>query len=98
LIIIVPLLAFPPMAAAQLLVVRQHPHMVMTTIPPDIAGALKAAGLADFFADCTSAHRNEYLKWIGEAKRPDTRQARITKAMRMLSDKRAEENARAKKK
>ena len=68
----------------------------MATIPQDIASALKAAGLADFFADCTNAHKNEYLKWIGEAKKPETRQARIIKAMQMISDKRAEEEKRGK--
>jgi uncharacterized protein YdeI (YjbR/CyaY-like superfamily) len=70
----------------------------MTTTPQDFASALKSAGLAEFFSDCTNAHRNEYLKWIAEAKRPETRQARIIKAVQMLSDKCAEEKARAKKK
>lgn len=70
----------------------------MATTPSDFANALKAAGLAEFFADCTDAHRNEYLKWLGEAKRPETRQARITKAVQMLSNKCAEEKARSKKK
>ncbi|HEY1789593.1 MAG TPA: YdeI/OmpD-associated family protein [Verrucomicrobiae bacterium] len=70
----------------------------MKTTPQDFASALEAAGLADFFADCTDAHRSEYLKWIGEAKRPETRQSRIAKAVQMISDKRAEEKARAKKK
>jgi uncharacterized protein YdeI (YjbR/CyaY-like superfamily) len=70
----------------------------MASVPQDLARALKAAGLADFFADCTAAHRNEYLKWIAEAKRPETRQARITKAVQMLSNKCAEEKAREKKK
>ena len=70
----------------------------MSNLPPDIADALKHAGLADFFADCTQAHRNEYLKWIGEAKRPETRKARIAQAMPRLAKKRAEEQARAKKK
>jgi uncharacterized protein YdeI (YjbR/CyaY-like superfamily) len=70
----------------------------MTPVPQDFANALKAAGLADFFADCTAAHQNEYLKWIGEAKRPETRTARITKAVQMISDKCAEEKAGAKKK
>jgi uncharacterized protein YdeI (YjbR/CyaY-like superfamily) len=69
----------------------------MNNIPQDIADALKSAGLAEFFADCTPAHRNEYLKWIGEAKRPETRQARIGKAMQMISNKCAEEETRAKK-
>jgi uncharacterized protein YdeI (YjbR/CyaY-like superfamily) len=56
----------------------------MNTIPKDLASALNGAGLTGFFADCTGAHQNEYLKWIAEAKRPETRQARITKAIRML--------------
>jgi uncharacterized protein YdeI (YjbR/CyaY-like superfamily) len=70
----------------------------MNIIPQDIADALKSAGLAEFFADCTPAHRNEYLKWICEAKRPETRKARIGQAMQMISNKCAEEKARAKKK
>jgi uncharacterized protein YdeI (YjbR/CyaY-like superfamily) len=69
----------------------------MNDIPQDISNALEKAGLAEFFADCTQAHRNEYLKWIGEAKRPETRTARIGKAMQMISDKCAQEKARAKK-
>lgn len=72
--------------------------VIMKTTPQDFVTALKAAELADFFADCTDAHRNEYLKWIAEAKRPETRQARITKAVQMLSKKHAEERARARKK
>jgi uncharacterized protein YdeI (YjbR/CyaY-like superfamily) len=72
--------------------------MNVTSVPHDFASALKAAGLAEFFADCTDVHRNEYLKWISEAKRPETRQTRITKAVQMLSNKQAEEKARAEKK
>jgi uncharacterized protein YdeI (YjbR/CyaY-like superfamily) len=69
----------------------------MNSLPDDFANALKAGGLAEFFAECTTAHQREYLKWIGEAKRPITRQARISKAMQMLSEKRAHELARANK-
>lgn len=65
-------------------------------IPPDFTDALKSAGLDDFFSDCTHAHQREYLKWINEARRPETRQTRIAKAMQMLVAKRAEEGARAK--
>ena len=68
--------------------------MTTTHLPPDFANALKAAGLADFFADCTNAHRNEYLKWMAEAKRTEARQARITKAIQMISKKCAEEKTR----
>jgi hypothetical protein len=63
----------------------------MADIPPDLAAALKGAGLADFFQGCTNAHRNEYLKWIGEAKRPETRRDRIGKALKALSDRRSKE-------
>ncbi len=51
----------------------------MANIPPDFTAALKAARLADFFAGCTGPHQNEYLKWINEAKKPETRQKRIAK-------------------
>jgi uncharacterized protein YdeI (YjbR/CyaY-like superfamily) len=64
-------------------------------VPPEFAAALKAAGLDEFFAGCTDAHRNEYLKWIAEAKRPETRQARIAKSVQMLAAKCAEEQKRA---
>lgn len=69
----------------------------MTDIPQDFTDALKSAGLDDFFAICTDAHRREYLKWIAEAKRPETRKDRIRKAVEMLSHKCAEAKARAKK-
>jgi uncharacterized protein YdeI (YjbR/CyaY-like superfamily) len=64
-------------------------------IPQDFSDALKSAGLADFFSGCTSAHRREYLQWIAEAKRPDTRAARIAKALKMICAKQAEELAHA---
>jgi uncharacterized protein YdeI (YjbR/CyaY-like superfamily) len=70
----------------------------MNKFPQDIADALKNAGLAEFFADCTPAHRNEYLKWIGEVKRPETRKTRLGKAIQMISNKSAEEKTRARKK
>ena len=70
----------------------------MNEIPQDFSAALKLAGLADFFADCTASHQREYLKWIGEAKRPETRLARIGKAMTTITARRNEEAARAKKK
>ena len=67
----------------------------MNATPPDLADALKAAGLSEFFAECTMAHRREYVKWIGEAKRAETRKVRIGKAIEMLSAQRMKENARA---
>ncbi len=63
----------------------------MNKIPPDFAAALKAAGLEDFFTGCTPNHQREYLKWIGEAKKPETRAARIQKSTQMISAKQAQE-------
>ena len=70
----------------------------MNDLPEDFVDALKRADLAAFFADCTNAHRREYLKWIAEAKRPETRKARIAKAIQGLSEKRAQEEARPRRK
>jgi uncharacterized protein YdeI (YjbR/CyaY-like superfamily) len=70
---------------------------IMNRIPKDFPDALEQSGLNKFFADYAPSHRREYLKWIAEAKRPETREKRIQKAMKMLSDTRAEAAARAKK-
>jgi len=69
----------------------------MTDIPKDFSDALKENGLEDFFSICTDSHRRAYLKWIAEAKRPETRKKRIQKSMKMLSEKCAERIARSKK-
>jgi uncharacterized protein YdeI (YjbR/CyaY-like superfamily) len=63
----------------------------MNEIPSEFATALKAAGLEKFFAECTASHRREHLKWIGEAKKPETRVARSQQAVKMLAAKRKEE-------
>jgi uncharacterized protein YdeI (YjbR/CyaY-like superfamily) len=69
----------------------------MKDIPKDFLDALKESKLDDFFSDCTDAHRREYLKWIAEAKRPETRKRRIGEAVKMISAKSAEEAVRSKK-
>ena len=56
----------------------------MSDVPKDFADALKESGMDDFFAVCTAPNRREYLKWIAEAKRPETRKLRILKAVKML--------------
>jgi uncharacterized protein YdeI (YjbR/CyaY-like superfamily) len=68
----------------------------MTDIPKDFSDALKKSGLDEFFSDCTAPHQREYLKWIAEAKRQETRKARIQKAVKMLSNKCAEKSVRPK--
>jgi uncharacterized protein YdeI (YjbR/CyaY-like superfamily) len=68
----------------------------MTDIPKDFSDALKERGLDEFFSGSTGPHQREYLKWIAEAKRPETRKQRIQKAVKMLFDKRAEKTIRSK--
>ncbi|HTS17100.1 MAG TPA: YdeI/OmpD-associated family protein [Verrucomicrobiae bacterium] len=62
----------------------------MTGIPKDFADALRAAGLSDLFQTWTASHRREYLKWISEAKRPETRKERIRKSIAMISARRSQ--------
>ena len=53
--------------------------------PDDLAAALEAHPEAG--AACRKlppSHRREYLEWINDAKRPETRRRRIDKAIRML--------------
>jgi uncharacterized protein YdeI (YjbR/CyaY-like superfamily) len=69
----------------------------MANTPKDFAAALKVGWLDEFFSGCTGPHRREYLKWIGEAKRPETRAKRITQSVKLLSFRQAEETACSKK-
>lgn len=69
----------------------------MSAIPADFTAALKQNGLHEFFIDCTSSHQREYLKWISEAKKSETRKNRISQAMTMIATKRDEEVAKQKK-
>ena len=47
--------------------------------------ALKSAGLLEKFQKLPPSHQREYLKWIEEAKRPQTRANRIAKMCAMLA-------------
>ena len=67
--------------------------MAVEPIPAEFEAALKAAGLWDFFQGCTRAHQREYLKWISEAKKAETRVARSHQAAKMLEAKRKQEAA-----
>lgn len=55
--------------------------------PPEFATALrknkKAAAVFDAF---TPSCRREYIEWIGEAKRPETREKRIATAVEWIAD------------
>jgi len=53
--------------------------------PDFIEKALKDVGLLEKFRGLAYSHQREYHRWIGEAKRPETRAARITKMTEMLA-------------
>jgi uncharacterized protein YdeI (YjbR/CyaY-like superfamily) len=55
-------------------------------IPVEIRAALRAdAAAAAVFEKLPDSHKKEYLVWILDAKKSETRQRRITKALEMLS-------------
>jgi hypothetical protein len=56
-------------------------------VPDDLAAALAEETAArERFDRFSFSHRKEYVDWIDEAKRPDTRRRRIDKAVRMLRE------------
>ena len=55
------------------------------TIPPDLADALAGDDAASAFLDRLSyTHRKEWVRWVEEAKKAETRAARITKTVESL--------------
>lgn len=52
-------------------------------MPDDIAKALSKAGLKDAYDDRPAYQRNDYLGWIGQAKKDETRDKRVKQ---MLSE------------
>lgn len=67
----------------------------MTDAPEDLLSALRQTALEDYFSGYTAAHRREFLKWIAEAKRPETRKERIAKAVTMLIERGSKEESRS---
>ena len=54
-------------------------------VPPDLQQALADDPVAlAFFERLSYTHQKEYVQWIEEAKRPRTRQARVTRMVEML--------------
>jgi uncharacterized protein YdeI (YjbR/CyaY-like superfamily) len=54
-------------------------------VPDDFRAALNAAAQATF-DKLAPSHRREYLEWIVEAKRPETRAKRIAQAAEWLAE------------
>ena len=55
-------------------------------IPPAFKAALKKEKLLPFFESLSYTHRKEYIRWISEAKKEETRVARAAKALAMLRE------------
>ena len=53
----------------------------------DVKNILSESNLWSIFKKLPPSHKNEYLKWIDEAKKPETRTKRIHKIADMLKAK-----------
>jgi hypothetical protein len=53
-------------------------------IPSAFEAAMRGAGLLADFEKLSYTHRKEYCRWITEARKEETRNARLTKAIDML--------------
>jgi uncharacterized protein YdeI (YjbR/CyaY-like superfamily) len=57
------------------------------TVPADLAAALKKnRAAAKAFEDFTDGARREYINWINEAKRDETRQKRLATTLEWLTE------------
>ena len=57
--------------------------------PADLKKALKASKLDKDFAKLSYTHRKEYVQWVEGAKKAETRENRIVKAIEMIKEKTA---------
>lgn len=69
--------------------VQEDDQPRVVAVPPDLQAALEGEPEArGFFERLSYSHRREYVEWILDAKRDQTRVARIEKAVRMLREQR----------
>lgn len=65
--------------------VEEDTLLRQVAVPADLAQALESdASGKDFFQRLSYTHQKEYVAWVEEAKRSETRQARIIKTIEML--------------
>jgi Bacteriocin-protection, YdeI or OmpD-Associated len=55
-------------------------------VPVEFQELLQKEGLLPGFEKLSYTHRKEYCRWIAEAKKEETRQRRLTKAVEMLKE------------
>jgi len=69
----------------RLTVTMEPDEAQVEAMPEDFEQALKgAADAGQFYETLTAFQRNTYLKWIGEAKKAETRMSRIEESVRLL--------------
>jgi hypothetical protein len=57
----------------------------VVAVPPDLQAALSDnPSAAAFFAQLSYTHQKEYVRWVEDAKREQTRQARIVRTVELL--------------
>ena len=57
-------------------------------VPTDLEEELKKNSAKEIFDKLSFTHRKEYVKWIEEAKKPETRKTRILKTIELVLKKR----------
>lgn len=55
-------------------------------VPADLAGALRDGGAAASFDALAPSHRKEYVRWVEEAKKPETRAKRVADAVARIRE------------
>ena len=66
-------------------VVLERDESIRTVeVPPELAKLLKKERLLPVFEKLSYTHRKEYCRWITEAKKEETRQTRLAKAIEMI--------------
>jgi Bacteriocin-protection, YdeI or OmpD-Associated/Domain of unknown function (DUF1905) len=56
-----------------------------TPLPHDAKLVLTEAKLLEVWKDLAPSHKKEYVRWITEAKKPETRESRVKKMCMMLA-------------
>ena len=65
-------------------VIKRDESVRTVEAPAELAKLMTKEGVSATFEKLSYTHRKEYCRWITEAKREETRQGRLTKAVAML--------------
>ena len=67
-------------------VLRRDDSVRTVEVPPEFEKRMKKERVLAAFEKLSYTHRKEYCRWITDAKKEETRRARITKAVAMLKE------------